>query len=288
LPLTLSYSAAKGVYHMLAPSASAVERRAYEAIKDTIGEDGITNAYRAMNDAGPSMVPHTSAAMSGSQALGALERGARSRGHADFGSHDERVARSAWDMLHDIPKGDRTEAGEVLRSKFKRNDFVQTSKQFGTGADAVPEIRSHPLRKSLGELGPHLSDTERDTFAKLADDLTGYDTSKYGVGATVPDVGGGSAAISASLGALSAAKGSPTIWKIRSVFNTMTSGAKDKTIKEVDEALLDPDKFMNMVDNVRKKVDADLPLTRGEQYLKEAVLASGRASAVHTPNQRTK
>jgi hypothetical protein len=286
LPLTMTYSAVKGIHHMLSPTASAIQRRAYNAIKETIGEEGIDDAMRAMNDAGPSMVPHTTAAMSGSSALGALERGARTRGHADFGSHDERVARSAWDMLNDIPKGHQSEAGEVLRSRFMRNGVVQTPKQFGTGEFAVPEIRSHPLRRTLGQLTPHMSDMENDTFRKLADDLTAYDTSKYGVGATNPDTGGADKMVSAGLAAFSAAKGSPTIWKVRSAFNALVGGAKDKTIKEIDEALLDPDKFMNLVDNVRLKIDADLPLNKGEQYLKEAVLASGRASAVHQQQEK--
>lgn len=286
LPITLTVQAGKGLVHMLAPTASAIQRRAYEAIRETIGEEGITNALRAMNDAGPSMVPHTTAAMSGSSGLGALERGARARGNADFGSHDESVARSAWDMLNDIPAGHRSEAGEVLRSRFMRNGVVQTPKQFGVGEFAVPEVRSHPLRRTLGQLSPHLSDMENDTFRKLADDLTAYDTSKYGVGATSPDLGGADKVVSAGLAAWSAAKGSPTIWKVRSAFNSMTGGAKDKTIKEVDEALLDPDKFMNMVDQVRLKLDNDLALTKAEQYMKDAVLAAGRAEALHKPDQR--
>ena len=243
---------------------------------------------RAMNDAGPSMVPHTTAAMSESPALGALERGARTRSlGGDFASHDESVARSAWDMLNDIPAAGRTEAGDTLRSGFMRNGVAQTPRVFGKGADQVPEVTSHRLRKALGQLSPHLSETEKDTFFKLSDDLMQGDNIKFGVGATAPDTSNPHAlAASIGLAAGSAHFSSPKLWKIRSIFNQLTGNSRDKVTRGVDEALLDPDKFMNMVDRIRTKVGTDLPLTEGEQMLKfaieKAATFGGRAVAAPT------
>jgi hypothetical protein len=288
LPIKMVAGAGGAVKAMLAPSATALERKVYDAFKATIGEEGITNARRAMEHAEPSMVPHTTAAMAESPGLGALERGARGRSLGpDFAAHDESIARATWDMLGDIPLRDRTEAGEVLKQTFKRNGIAQTPKVFGKGADQVPDISSLALRKTLGKLSPHLSDTEKDTFVKLADDLMAKDIVKTGTGHTAPQVGGARQLVSAGLALASAKMNSPMIWKVRSAFNTLSGNAEDTVVKKVDEALLDPDKFMNLVDTVRSKIEAGMPLTKGEELFKQAVeiTAAGGGRAAATPER---
>lgn len=281
LPIQIGSWVGSKIAPSLAEGATALEKKAYEAIKNTIGEENIMNAYRAMTNADPSVIPHTTATMAESAPLGALERGARNRSlGGDFASHDEHVARSAWDVLNDIPDRFRTEAGDALRMRFMRNDIPQTKQTFGKGADAVPVITARPLRKALGELSPHLSDVERDAFVKLADDLGQRSVVPQGVGATTPDTTSLlNQGVSAGLNAASIKFNSSKIWKARALFNQMVSANRDKTTKAVDEALLDPDKFMNMVDNVKNKVAANLPLTTTEQMLKFSIEQAGTFGA---------
>jgi len=275
------------VKNTFSPSAERITERAYNAMKDSIGEKELKAAREAMELKGgtPSMLPQTTAAMSGNPSMGALERGARSRGNANFNQHDEDAARAAWEGLQ-MP-GAPSEAGEILRSQFMRNGVPQTERMFGELPGAIPNVESQPLRKALGRLGQHLSPDELDTTTKIASDLSKRDLAKYGEGAMTPDVALWSDRIPLVLGFLLHAKtgglGNAMLNRAKlSALNDLRLNNQGKVMKEIDDALLDPDKFMNMVDSVQKKILAKETLSPTEQAVKtmsEKALKYGSAAA---------
>jgi uncharacterized protein YeaO (DUF488 family) len=97
--------------------------------------------------------------------------------------------------------------------------------------------------------------------------------------------------VSATLALLSAVKGSPTIWKIRSAFNTAAAHSADKTVQSIDEVVHDPQKFMSLVERYHENLAGGKELSKAEKLLQktlqEMAMATGRTSAAHTPDQRT-
>jgi hypothetical protein len=98
--------------------------------------------------------------------------------------------------------------------------------------------------------------------------------------------------VSSGMALASAKFNSPAIWKVRSAFNVISGNAEDKVTKGVDAALLDPDKFMSMVENIKLKIGTDLPLTDTEQLMKQAMemaaTTGGRAAAAAPTTQPDK
>jgi hypothetical protein len=281
LPFKYGASVASGVKNAFWPSQKELELRAVGGLTKTLGKEGLAEARTAMEGATPGMIPETSASMSQNPRLGALERGARRRGLADFNSHDERVARSAWDALHLSP--DVTDAGEALRGTFMRDGVIPGGRQFGTGAERVPDVRAQPLRQALAKTQNGLSPDERDIAINLADDLSRRDVVKYGQGAITPDVSKWTDHIPMVLGAFVKAKG----WGMANMFlnkakvsalNDLRVSNQDRVMKEIDEALLDPDKFMKMVDDVSARVAGNEPLTAKQAVVKK--MSEGLADAL--------
>jgi hypothetical protein len=64
----------------------------------TLGRDTVDLAASQIRGASGHF-PQTTAALTGDPTIGALERGARGRGTADFAGHDEDVARAAWERV---------------------------------------------------------------------------------------------------------------------------------------------------------------------------------------------
>jgi hypothetical protein len=64
------------------------------------------------------------------------------------------------------------------------------------------------------------------------------------------------------------------LWKARSAFNALTGQAMSKTSKEIDEALLDPDKFVKLAQEIQAKTDRNRPLSAVERAFKQAILSS--------------
>ena len=99
----------------LSPTTKAAERRAIDAIERTLGADEFARAVDQVENPLPSQLPRTTAAMAQSPRMGALERGARARGTADFKSHDMEVDRVAWEALKNAtPGADTVKFSEAL------------------------------------------------------------------------------------------------------------------------------------------------------------------------------
>jgi hypothetical protein len=221
--------------------------------------------------------------MTGSPKLAALERGARNRGNSDWTSHDENVYRSAWNELTGTPIGHQSQAGDVLKETFLRNGVVVTPNVVGKDIGfEVPQLESHPLRQALGKLQPGLTQVEVDRGKQIANELGKHETAATGPGRATPDTRGTKDLISTGLAVASAAKGSVTLWKVRSAFNAITGREGMKTTKVIDEALIDPDKFMDLVHVIETKISSGRPLSQSEEILHQILLGAGRQAAVES------
>lgn len=263
-----------GIKNTFSPSAGKVTERAYNSMKGAVGEDELLAARKAMELQGgaPPTIPQTTAALSGNASLAAMERGARGRSNVNFNQNDEASARSAWEALQPMPGRD-SEAGEILRSQFMRNGVPQTERMFGELPGAVPNVESRPLRKALGRLGPHMDPDEVDMATKVANDLTKKELVKHGEGTMTPDVALWSDRIPLVIASLFHAKtgglGNALLNRAKvSALNDVRLNNQGKVMREIDEALLDPDKFMKMVDDVQAKILRGQTLTEVEKVVK--------------------
>jgi hypothetical protein len=198
------------------------------------------------------------------------------RGAVDWPSHDDSVGYAAWHELNQLPP---SEGGNVLRETFKRGGVPQTKRVVGQTLPVElqePFLEDRPLRNALGKLSAGLSAEEMETGRKIASELGQHEAAKTGAGTTVPDMGVTKDVVSGALVAASAGLNSPTLWKTNSLFNRLTKGSVDKTVKEIDEALLDPDKFTALVEKIQKKLDSKVPLNLGEKALVQASMAATR------------
>ncbi len=109
----------------LSPTDKAAASRAVRALERTLGADELGKVVDQLESPSPSMLPRTSAAMSQSPRMGALERGARSRGNVDFAPHDESVARDAWRVV----QGATDSADQVPALQKGVNDIMSQGKE---------------------------------------------------------------------------------------------------------------------------------------------------------------
>jgi hypothetical protein len=73
--------------------------RGHAALERTLGKNRMADIVRDVENPFPSQLPRTTAAMAQDARMGALERGARQRGTADFATHDMDVDEAAWEAL---------------------------------------------------------------------------------------------------------------------------------------------------------------------------------------------
>lgn len=281
-PLQLTGKVLNKAWESLAPSGAPA--RAFKSFERTIGKEGVEDTRRALEHAGPSYLPQTTAAMSGHPLVGALERGAVQRGNIDFNAQKEASARAAWEEI--TRSGTPSKAAEAFEGKFMREGIPQTPNMYGTGSDRVPELESRPLRQALGQYGKHMTGDEFTRFSDLADDIHKQAIVRTGQGATQPDLGGGKGAVSAGLAAASIATSSPMLWKLGSVFRSLAKSADEKTVKEIDAALLDPTRFKSLVDTIKAKDRSGTPLNATEELLKQSMLGTSRAMAVPSKEKK--
>lgn len=267
-----------GLSDMVSPAMGAVKKRAYEAFERELGgREGVTNAVRKITEGGEHALPKSTAAMTGDVGLNALERGARGRRNVDWQSYDDRVGRSAWDELQNVSPVYRTEAGDILREQFNRGGVPQTQKVVGQFDDIehqVPMLKGLGVRQATGKLANGMSDFEVDHAKRLASELGQYEASKVNTGRSAPNFGAAKDLTGAALAIVSAGTGSTMLWKARSAFNALTGQAMSKTSKEIDEALLDPDKFVKLAQEIQTKTDRNRPLSAVERAFKQAILSS--------------
>lgn len=285
LPLKGAAGAAKGLYRATSPLKGAVERRAYESFLREMGDEGMANAQRSIMHQGPSLLPKSTAALTGDPNLAALERGANQRRNVDFPSHYQDVGLTAWRELMNPAGGKAPSEGiEMLEQTFKRNGVPITDEVVGRGVLPPelqePFLQDRPLRQAIGKLSNAMRPEEIAQARGIADELGQYEAARYGPGRPTPAGDPSSSLVSAGLAIASAGTGSPMLWKVRSAFNALTGGSSDKTVKAMDEALLDPQRFLDLTQRIQAKADKGHPLSKGELALQQVLLGAGRQAAV--------
>jgi hypothetical protein len=138
------------VIEELSPTESAAAARALRAVERTVGKDEVSKAADALGTPTPSMLPRTTAAESGSVKLGAMERGARSRGTSDFAGHDKAVDEAAWNVLKgSTPEADQLKTLEGQHTKiFNEGQALLDKLPFSQKNRAVVSTELRKLRNS--------------------------------------------------------------------------------------------------------------------------------------------
>lgn len=121
---------ANKVRRELSPSVAQATQRGYSVLERTLGKDQLADVINQVENPVPSLLPRTTAAMTQNPRMGALERGARSRGNVDFAPHDRAVAERSWDLTKqatrvadDLPvleraPGEMMEQGKAILDKL--------------------------------------------------------------------------------------------------------------------------------------------------------------------------
>lgn len=126
----------------LGTNDAAVGARGLRALERTLGKDKFAEVVNTVENSTPSQLPRTTAATSGDFRMGALERGARSRGNVDFAPHDEAVSRRAWDLTKSA-----TDSADQLPALKG-----QASKMYAEGQALLDKIPlSQDRRKAIGQ-----------------------------------------------------------------------------------------------------------------------------------------
>jgi len=273
----------KKAWNAVSTGADNVQKKAIEALQRRLGPQEYESVLRKIEHAPPNpILPKTTAALTESPPLGALERGGVTRGHVDYQSKKEAEARAAWDYMTRGNSRMRSQAGKGMLETFERNGIPVTPNVYGDDITGrVPGLTDQALRTATGKASAGMSAKEQERAMKLADELRMIETARSMPGNPNIDHGSFVGAVSNLLATTSAATGSSKIWKVRQVFNSLTGGkARDAVEQAVDEAVADPAHFKSMAEQVAAKIAAGKTLTGADKLFAETVMATSRANAV--------
>ncbi len=175
------------------------------------------------------------------------------------------------------------EAAKAMRERLVKDQIASTNQFYGsTGQDVVPHMSSGPLRRSMiaeakkGRLG-ELGQDNMDTLNIVADQLKAHEiyTPAMSSGGAGVNLGGGEGAASAALNA-------GPLWRLRGALGSYFGDLNERSVKMIDEALLEPQKFLDLM---QKREAAGAPLGPVEKTLKQLLLGGGRSAAVSTDSE---
>src|SRR5262249_21315643 len=107
-------------------SGKRVTERAYNMLADTLGSEKLKEIEQRVRDMPVARIPQTTAAKANDYRLGALERGARTRGYEDFGEHDIDVIKQTWArILDDTSEG----AGDLSHLNRAVDDISRSGRE---------------------------------------------------------------------------------------------------------------------------------------------------------------
>lgn len=280
----------RGVYRTFFKNAAP--GRAIGALDRTLGRETVDAAADAVKNPTPSMFPLTTAGTAMDRRMGALEAGSRARGTAPFAAHDENVARQSWEALQDATQAQGASAMKPkdakaailattkVREQFAKNGVPITQRSFGQVADgtAVPEIREAVLRRTLGAQGAKMVPEEAEQVGQIADELARHEIHRVPLAAGSPNFAPDDS-MNLATGLLGASKG----WRaLKAVFPFLRS-ADQETMKQVDQAMLDPQTFLKMYEYKRS---LNRPLDEWESALAQHLTgAQSRAIGASIPGE---
>jgi len=271
----------KKAWNAVSTNADNVSQKAIEALQRRLGPEEFESVMRKIEHRPQTTLPLTTAAITESPKLGALERGGRTRGHVDYPSQDEASARAAWDYMTRGNTRMRSQAGKGMLETFERNGVPLGEVVGDDITGRVPVLKDEALRSATAKASAGLSTKEQERALKLSDELRLSEKSRSMQGDPNIDHGSFVGAVSNVLASTSAATGSSKIWKIRQVFNSVTGGkARTEVEKAVDVAVSDPAHFKTLADKVAAKLAAGTTLNPTEKAFSELVMTAGRVNAV--------
>lgn len=246
-------------------SDSGAPIRATKALDRTLGKDVVDDAVDQISNPTPTMFPLTTAGVTQNRRMGALEAGARQRGTANFMGHDEDVAKQSWAALRGATRSalgptramanmtpeaaqEATEAAARVRGTFSRNGFPTSPRSFGqvSNGTAVPEVQERALRRTLAQNAGRMESGEVVDAGRIADELGRHEIYKTPNAAGSAQLGA-SEAQGIATGALAASK----YWRALKAITPGLKRADAATQRAVDQALLDPQSFLKMVETQR-------------------------------------
>jgi hypothetical protein len=170
------------------------------------------------------------------------------------------------------------EGAQAIRNTFKSEGGVPlTSRAIGNqaGADATPVLTSKALRTTLASKGEEVMDPNKvDQLKNLAEELR-----KHEIYAPTPGTGSGRTDMGMAQGVGSSAINASPLWRLRGAQGSLFGGANTKTMKALDNALLDPNKFIEMIEAKRA---LNRPLSGTEKLVEAMLRAQSRASSVES------
>jgi hypothetical protein len=147
------------------PEGGAVARGA-DILERTLGKDETNRALAQASNPNANPLPRTTAGAAASPRLGALERGARGRGIADFKTHDIKVDDEAWKLLKEAtPEAEGIESLKLLPgaamdegkaaldkiplTKANREQVTTRLRDLGKDQDIIADAASHKQMKKI-------------------------------------------------------------------------------------------------------------------------------------------
>jgi hypothetical protein len=173
------------------------------------------------------------------------------------------------------------EASDVLRKSVMGQGGIPTTGNFyGSvdAGDAIPQMTSQGVRRGMGAAtksgGIEQIDPQKvKELGLLADQLRGHEIYKPGSsGGSALDLGGAEGTASSILNA-------GPLWRLRGALGSVFGGLNKASQNAVDQALLDPNAFMKMVDAKRA---LKRPLEAWEKVAVEAIRGTSRSQAIST------
>ena len=172
----------------------------------------------------------------------------------------------------------QAQGAQNVRKAFEPVAGIPTTPQVlggpSTNGALVPRVKASALRKTLAKEAGRLEPQALDDLKETAEELRRYEIFK-----PISDTGGSTVDIGSLRGtAVSLANVTP-MWRAKGPLSVLYGRADKATQQAVDEALLNPQKFIEVA---AAKQRAGAPLSKWEQRLAEMVQSQARVAGTNT------
>lgn len=191
---------------------------------------------------------------------------------ADMVSRSNVVSRGEQALREQTQKLTQANAEKAIREVFMSPEGMpKTPTTVPTDVGPVPRVTAGPLRRAIASQEAKLNPTARSDLATTADELRRHEIYKAAPDVGVPDIDLGTVRTPA-MAALSATHN----WALRGGLDVLYARADKPTRAMIDQALLDPNKFLTILNKYKA---AGTPLSPVEKALEQTILAGSRAGA---------
>jgi hypothetical protein len=238
-------------------SGSAAEARAGRALENTIGPEEMNRAAGKVEEhlanAPPGGAPKTTAEVSGSAPIAAIERGAQNRGNVDFNAIRSGQEADAVKQLTDAAQPTATFKSKVTSNRnAKAYSDILREYVDSTGRTTGKELTEANLKKSLNDQfllsekskTPYMDQPTTEKVQSVIDALRNTELYKKALG---PE-GVRPSTLPSKVAAVAAGAIHP--W-LAGPAHAAFAGAGKATMEKVDQAVANPEAFMKLVKDKR-------------------------------------